>query len=115
MQELAAFNPYLVGPVLTGSAGKYADIQLQLYCESAKRVEQYLLGRGISFRSAEARLFAGDMPLTAPKLIFHREGYDFTLTVLSPRDLRLPLKTAAPGKPIERAKPAVVAALIDDA
>ena len=45
MRELAAFNPYLTGSVLRGSAGKYADIQIQLFCDNAKSVEHYLLGQ----------------------------------------------------------------------
>src|ERR1700736_3982306 len=36
MRQLEAFNPYLTGSVLSGNAGKYADINLQLYIESAK-------------------------------------------------------------------------------
>ena len=62
MQQLAAFNPYLTGSVLRGSAGKYADIQLQLFCDNAKSVEHYLLDRGVQFRSAEARLQAAGRP-----------------------------------------------------
>ena len=36
MRELERFNPYLTGSVLTGNAGKYADINLQLYTDNAK-------------------------------------------------------------------------------
>ena len=112
MHELAAFNPHLIGSVLRGSAGRYADIQLQLFSDNPKSVEHYLLGHDIRFRSAETRLYAGDMPLTAPVLIFNRDGYDVHLTLLSPRDLRLPLKVSVAGKPIERAKSDAVVALI---
>jgi hypothetical protein len=112
MQELAAFNPYLTGSVLRGSAGKYADIQLQLFCDNAKSVEHYLLDQGVQFRSAETRLYAGDMALLAPVLVFNRDGYDIHLTLLSPRDLRLPLKTTPAGKPLERAKADAVEMLI---
>ena len=112
MRELAAFNPHLIGAVLTGSAGKYADIHLQLFSESMKSVEHYLLDREIRFRGGETRLYAGDMPLAAPVLSFNRQGFDIHLTVLSPRDLRLQLKTSIEGMPIERAKPAAVAALL---
>src|SRR5258705_9989389 len=104
MRELAAFNPYLTGSVLRGSAGKYADIQLQLFCDNAKSVEHYLLDQGVQFRSAEARLYAGDMALLAPVLVFNRDGYDIHLTLLSPRDLRLPLKTTPAGRPLDRPK-----------
>ena len=112
MQELAIFNPYLIGSVLRGSAGKYAVIQLQLFSDSAKSVEHYLLDHDIRYRSSETRLYAGDMPLIAPGLIFERNGYDIHLILLSPRDLRLLLKTSVAGKPIERAKADAVAALI---
>ncbi len=112
MGELAAFNPYLTGSVLTGSAGKYADIHLQLFNDNCKSIEHYLLSRDIRFRSREARLFAGDMPLAAPVLIFDRDGYEVHLTLLSPRQLRARLKTSIKGKSIERAKREAVAALI---
>jgi hypothetical protein len=98
--------------VLRGSAGKYADIHLQLFSDSGKSVEHYLLGRNIRFRSRESRLYAGDMPLVAPVLTFVREGYEVHLTLLSPRDLRAQLKTSIEGKPLERAKPEAVASLI---
>ena len=112
MQEFAAFNPYLTGSVLRGSAGKYAEIQLQLFCDNAKSVEHYLLDRDIRFRSDAVRFYAGDMPVPAPVLIFNRDGFDIHLTLLSPRDLRLPLQITPAGKPIERAKTDAVAALI---
>ena len=112
MAEFAAFNPHLVGSVLNGSAGKYADIHLHLFSDSMKSVEHFLLGHAIRFRGGETRLYAGDMPLAAPVLSFNRQGYDVHLTVLSSRDLRTQLKTSLDGKPIERAKPAAVAALV---
>jgi predicted nucleotidyltransferase len=112
MRELAAFNPYLTGSVLRGSAGKYADIHLQLFSDNGKSIEHYLLSRNIRFRSRETRLYAGDMPLVVPVLTFDRDGYEVHLTLLSSRDQRAQLKTSIEGKPIERAKPEVVASLI---
>jgi hypothetical protein len=112
MQELAAFNPYLVGSVLTGSAGRYADIHLQLFSDSAKGVEHYLLDRAIRFRGGEARLYAGDMPFSAPVLSFDREGCAIHLTLLSSRELRSQLKTSIAGKPMDRATREAVQALI---
>ena len=112
MLELAAFNPYLTGSVLRGSAGKYADIHLQLFNDNGKSIEHYLLSRNIRFRSRETRFYAGDMPLVAPVLTFDRDGYEVHLTLLSPRELRARLKTRIEGEPIERAKPEAVASLI---
>ncbi|MEO8441363.1 MAG: hypothetical protein ABI547_02670 [Betaproteobacteria bacterium] len=112
MRELVAFNPYLTGSVLRGSAGKYADIQLQLCCDNPKNVEHYLLDQGIQFRGAETRLYAGDMAVQAPVLVFNRDGYDVYLTLLSRRDSRLPLKTTPAGRLLERAKADAVEILI---
>lgn len=108
MRELAQFNPYLTGSVLSGNAGKYADINLQLFTDSAKAVELYLIDRAILYRTAQSRLFCGTEPLTAPVYTIDDEGTEIEITVLSPRELRSPLRTSLEGKSIERAKlPAV--------
>ena len=44
----------------------------------------------------------------------NREGYDIHLALLSPRDLRLALKTTPAGRTLERAKADAVAALLRD-
>ena len=49
-----AFHPYLTGSVLNGNAGKYADINLQLFTDNAKAVELYLIDRGIPYRAAQS-------------------------------------------------------------
>lgn len=112
MSELERFNPYLTGSVLNGNAGKYAAINLLLFTDNGKSVEHYLLGRGIDFRSGGTRLYTGDMLLTAPVLSFSREGIDFHLTLLAPRELRCQLKASVEGKPIERARREAVEALL---
>src|SRR5471030_2538708 len=48
MEELQRFNPYLTGAVLNGTAGAHDDIHLQLFADSAKEVEIYLLSVGAS-------------------------------------------------------------------
>lgn len=108
MRELAQFNPYLTGSVLSGNAGKYADINLQLYTDSAKAVELYLIDRRIPYRAAQSRLYCGAEPLTAPVYTVSDDGTEIELTVLSPRELRGNVRTSPEGKNIERAKlPAV--------
>ena len=69
MQELAQFNPYLTGSVLSGNAGKYADINLHLYTDSAKAVEFYLIERKIPYRTAQSRLYCGAEPFTGNRLL----------------------------------------------
>ncbi len=112
MDEFSQFNPHLTGAVLKGSAGKYAAVHLQLFTDTDKNVEHYLLNHRIVFRSDECRLYAGDMTLSAPVLSIDRDGVEIHLTVLSSRDQRLQLKTSPDGKPLERARREAVAALL---
>ena len=112
MRELAQFNPYLTGSVLSGNAGKYADINLQLYTDSAKAVELYLIDRKIPYRTAQCRLYCGAEPLTAPVYTVTDDGTEIELTVLTPRELRGSLRTSADGKNIERAKLSAVEQLL---
>jgi hypothetical protein len=114
MRELARFNPYLTGSVLNGNAGKYADINLQLFTDNEKAVELYLIERGISYKAAQGRLYAGEEMRTVPVYQITDDGTMIELTVLSPYDLRRPLRTTPEGKNIERARlPAVEQLLVE--
>lgn len=53
MQRLAAFEPHLVGAVLNGTATEHSDIRLQLFADSAKDVEIFLLNEGVDFEVFE--------------------------------------------------------------
>jgi hypothetical protein len=112
MRELAQFNPYLTGSVLSGTAGRYADVNIQLFTESAKAVELYLIDRKIPYRTAQARLYCGSEPLTAPVFTIDDGGTEIQLTVLSPRELRGSLRTNLEGKNIDRAKRGAVEQLL---
>jgi hypothetical protein len=108
MRELAQFDPHLTGSVLNGNAGKYADINLQLYTDNAKAVELFLIDRGIPYHAAQSRLYAGADPQTVPVYTVVDDGTEIELTVLASRDLRGPVRTSPEGKAIERARlPAV--------
>lgn len=103
MKEFERFNPCLTGSVLNGSAGRFADIHLQLFAEPQKAVELELLNKGIRFDTGAVRLYAGDMPIDAGVLSFDRDAVTVHLTLLTPRELRSRLKTSPGGKPLERA------------
>ena len=60
MRALERFSPYLTGPVLTGIAGPYAEIDLQLFPESTKEVELFLLDRNIAYEASDERRYTGD-------------------------------------------------------
>lgn len=55
MRLLAEFSPYLTGAALDGSAGRYAEAEIELFADSPKDVEIFLLNNGISFEYADNR------------------------------------------------------------
>jgi len=103
MRRLARFDPHLTGPVLTGLAGKHAAISLQLFADSAKDVELFLLNEGRRYRAAENRLVVNDQERLLPGFVLDGDGAQVRLTVLAPEDRRHRLRTNASGRPIERA------------
>lgn len=113
MRGLERFNPYLIGSVLKGTAGKYADINLQLYTDNEKAVELYLLGRGTGYRPGQRRLWMGEELRTVPVFTVEDAGVEIELVVLTLDDLRMPVRTTPEGKPLERARLSAVEALLD--
>jgi hypothetical protein len=112
MRELERFSPYLTGPVLSGLAGPYAEIDLQLFPDSAKEVEIFLLDRGVPFTTNEARRFSGDRARAVSLISLDWHGVPVRLSVFDPRDERVALKTSQAGRPMERAGIAEVSAIL---
>lgn len=115
MRDLERFNPYLTGSVLSGTAGKYADINLQLYTDNEKGVELFLMQGGAPYRTGQRRLWLGDEARTVPTFTIHDNDIEIDIVVLALDDLRSPVRTTADGKPIERARAPGVQALLDTA
>ena len=115
MRTLEQFNPYLTGPVLTGLAGPYAGVDLQLFPDSAKDVEIFLLDRNIVFRTQEGQRFSGDRARAVSVLSLDWQGAPLRLSVFDPRDERVALKTSPAGRVMDRAGIAEVGALLRDA
>lgn len=55
MEQLAAFDPHLTGPVLNGTAGRYTDINLQLFTDDQKDVEFLLMRQASPYQTGEQR------------------------------------------------------------
>ena len=115
MRALEHFNPYLTGSVLRGIAGRYAEIELQLFPESAKEVEIFLLDRGIAYTTSEGRRYAGDRARAVTVLSLAWHGAPLRLSIFDARDERLALKTSQGGRVMDRAGIVEVGALIADA
>ncbi len=103
MRALERFSPYLTGPVLKGIAGPYAEVDLQLYPDSPKDVELFLLERNIAFDTAEGRRYSGDRARAVS--VYKLEWLDtpLRLSVFDPRDERVALKTSLAGRVMDRA------------
>jgi hypothetical protein len=114
MRALERFSPYLTGPVLKGTAGPYAEIDLQLFPESPKDVEIFLLDRRIAYDTHEGRRFSGDRARAVSVLALSWQGTPLRLSVFDPRDERVALKTTQAGRVMDRAGISEVAALLRD-
>jgi hypothetical protein len=114
MQTLERFNPYLTGPVLKGIAGPYAEIELQLFPDSVKDVEIFLLDRKLTYDTQEGRRYAGDRVRAVSVLTLRWRGAPLRLSIFDPRDERLALKTSLAGRVMDRAGIAEVGALVRD-
>lgn len=112
MRALERFSPYLTGPVLKGIAGPYAEIDLQLYPDSTKDVELFLLERSIPFDTAEGRRYSGDRPHAVSVFKLDWLEIPLRLSVFDPRDERLALKTTQNGRVMDRAGIAEVGQLL---
>lgn len=112
MDELAQFSPYLTGAVLNGTAGEHSDIHLQLFAESAKDVEIFLLNKNVDFEVSETGHFSGrGAPVETVSFMWHDEGVH--LALYETDDMRGAMKPGPAGRP-GRADVNAVRALIAD-
>ncbi len=95
MHRLQRFNPHLVGAVLNGTATSFSAIRLNLYADSAKDVEIYLLNQAVPFDVREGR---SEAPTTQELLDLRVRAepggpiqgqIDVTLAVMDPVALRV--------------------------
>ena len=84
---LADFHPYLTGSVLDGTAGEHSNIDIQLFADSAKEVEIFLLNRGLLFEHIEPRNDKAEAVL-----VLETDTADANLVVYPPRLERVSLK-----------------------
>ena len=97
-----------------GHRRPYAEIELQLFPESAKEVEIFLLERRIPHATHEGRRFSGDRAHAMSVLSLTWQDAPLKLSVFDPRDERVALKTSQAGRVMDRAGIAEVGALLRD-
>lgn len=111
MDELAQFSPYLTGAVLNGTAGAHSDIHLQLFSESPKDVEIFLLNKNVAFEVSESTRVRSGEPVETLSFMWQNEGIH--LALYDKDDLRRMPKNSSEGK-VLRADAATVRALIEN-
>ena len=62
MRELAEFRPYLAGGVLEGTAGRFSEIEIEVFAESAKEIAIFLVNRDLHYEFREVRRPGPDTP-----------------------------------------------------
>jgi len=108
MEALAGFRPYLTGPVLAGTAARFADIDLQVAPEDPKLMEMHLINLGIDYSAETTRHPTRDNPV----LRFDWNGIPVRLVVLSPQEERNLPRSGIGGRGGERAGTDAVRALV---
>ena len=110
MEQLQQFSPYLTGAVLNWTAGQHSDIHLQLFVDSPKDVEIYLLNKNINFEVSETSHFKKHQePVETISFMWQKEGIH--LAIFQPDDLRGALKKGREGQN-DRANADAIRALI---
>lgn len=110
MELLAEFRPYLTGAVLDGTAGRYAEVEIDLFADSAKDVEISLLSREIPYEIAEPRRRGPDTP--EAELRIDCEGTPVLLSVYPLQLERQQRRNPHSGNRNQRARASHVATLV---
>jgi hypothetical protein len=110
MRLLEPFRPYLTGGVLDGTAGRYAEIDLELFPESAKEVEIFFLNQNLNYDLREPRRPGPDAPEAI--VSFDWEEQPVRAAIYSERAERANRRNGHGGRPAERVRLAAVEALV---
>jgi len=62
LRLLAPFRPYVTGAVLDGQVDAFSEVEIEVFADSAKDVEIFLLGREVPYEHLETRRAGHDAP-----------------------------------------------------
>jgi len=112
MDFFREFRPRLVGSVLAGTATEHSDINLHLFAETEEDVEIFLHDAGIPFERLSHRLDVANRVEELPAVALVVDGVRVAATIFPPEGIRQAPRSTVTGKPVDRAKPAQVEALL---
>ncbi len=99
MTALERFHPYIDGAVFNGTAGEHAEIHLQLFADSAKEIQIFLLDKNVALDISTTPHFKGQRhdPVETVSFLWHGEAVHAALYELN--DLRGARKMKSDGSP----------------
>lgn len=112
MHEFERFRPCATGALVDGTAGRFGTIELQLFADSAKEVELFLLNRGMDFDTRDPRRL--DRNGLETTLIFEWDDYPIELAIYPPEAERSRHREGHGGRVRERLRAAALEALLQD-
>ena len=113
MRRLREFEPRLVGPVLTGTATRHAQVQLHLFTDYAESVTMKMLEMGLAHEVTERRVRMDSARVLAlPGLRFEIEAQPIEVTVFPADGIRQAPVSPVDGRPMRRASASEVEALL---
>ncbi len=112
MRDFSDFRPALVGSVLTGTAGQYSDVNLQLFTDDPKALTLFLLNRRYRFEESTRRVRRGDQLDDVPQISIEVDDVTVTLTVLDRDDERMSARVRPDSEAPLRARLPEVEALL---
>lgn len=115
MNQLADFQPRLVGAVLDGTADKHSRIALHVFADSVESVVLFFAERNIPFEQEQRQIrwFDGEYR-TIPLVVSELDGDEVELSVFEPIHLRQAPPSPIDGKPQARASLNEVRQLLDE-
>lgn len=104
MALLDAFQPRLVGAVLTGSATAHQEILLHVFSDSAEAVSFLLMDAGIPYRIGERRVKMNpERVVSYPAVEFSVDDYGIEAIVFPADGIRQAPLSPTDGRPMRRA------------
>ena len=112
MREFVDFRPALVGSVLSGTAGQFSDVNLQLFTDDEKALTMFLLNKRYRFEEGSKSVRRGGRLDEVPRITIEVDDVAVTLTVLDPDDERSGARPRSVDEARKRARLADVEALL---
>ncbi len=98
MEKLAAYDPHLTGSVLNGTAGKFSDINLQLFTDDEKELEFLLMNLPHPYRAGGHRRHDSNGPML-PRFVVDDPRAAIDIVVHPANSLRVLKRFQADGSP----------------